>query len=65
MKKLLRKWLRKRIYAYRGLSQNTNTEDAFNWVYNSPIWEWRTRLFCIRNTAVNEEAKQLLLFLNK
>jgi len=64
MKRLFRKWLRKRIYACQGATSE-RVENMFNWVYNAPLWEWRARLFCVRCSHELSEAERLLLFLNK
>jgi len=44
MKRLFRKWLKRRILCispeYR--------QEIFEWIYNSPISTWKERLFCVR-----------------
>ena len=58
IKKVLRKWLKKRLHN-KSLSLASNVEN-FKWVYNSPLHEWRDRIWivnhcrCIGNDSCNE-----------
>lgn len=45
IKKVLRKWLKKKLYSnYQTLTANIA---RFNWVYNSPLREWRNRIWVV------------------
>lgn len=46
IKKMLRKWLRKKIIKHTG-AFSPYIEIRFNWVYDAPVWEWRDRLWCL------------------
>ncbi len=50
IKKIFRTKLR--VYLYKNIGEVVNFEDAFSWVYTSPIWEWKLRVACISNTTV-------------
>lgn len=45
IKRMLRKWLKKRVYR-QGISYSSNDE-RFKWVYDAPLREWKDRLWCI------------------
>lgn len=49
IKKIFRTKLR--VYLYKNIGEVVNFEDAFSWVYTSPIWEWKLRVLCICNTT--------------
>lgn len=44
IKRLFRTWLRIKMFYILGESC-TNFEESFNWVYNSPIIEWKYRAY--------------------
>ena len=46
IKKVLRKWLKKKVYSSH-LALTTNIA-RFEWVYNSPLKEWRDRIWIVR-----------------
>lgn len=58
IKGLFRTWLRIKMFYILGESC-TNFEECFNWVYNSPIIEWKYRVyFCssyLKNNSVEIE----------
>lgn len=47
IKKMLRKWLKKRVYNDK-FPLATNIA-RFEWVYNSPLKEWRDRIWIVSN----------------
>ena len=40
-----------RVYLYKSIGEAANFESAFNWVYTSPIWEWKLRVLCLTNSV--------------
>lgn len=70
IKRLFRTWLRIKMFYILGESC-TNFEECFNWVYNSPIIEWKYRvLLCdyyyIRNRSIDiEKLKSLETIFHK
>ena len=44
IKRLFRTWLRYKLVRMIG-ERETNFEEVFEWIYNSPIWEWKIRLY--------------------
>lgn len=46
IKKMLRKWLKKKLYSSSFLFA-TNVA-RFNWVYDSPLRQWRDRIWVIK-----------------
>ena len=46
IKRLFRKWLR--FHLCKKFGEHTqNFEQAYNWVYYSPMKEWKTRIRCV------------------
>lgn len=45
IKKVLRKWLKKKLYINAPISTNIA---RFEWVYNSHLKEWRDRMWVIK-----------------
>ena len=46
IKKVLRKWLKKKVYSSH---QSLTTNIArFEWIYNSPLKEWRDRIWIVK-----------------
>ncbi len=52
IKKLLRKWLKKKVYRDISLASNVA---RFEWVYNSPLHEWRDRIWVVNNCPCVEK----------
>lgn len=49
IKKVLRKWLKKKVYnSYQTLSTNIT---RFKWVYDSPLHQWRDRIWVVKQCA--------------
>lgn len=46
-KKVLRKWLKKKVYTKNNLLKHNIAR--FEWVYNSPLHEWRDRIWVLVN----------------
>lgn len=46
IKKVLRKWLKKKVYDNN--QTLTNNIARFEWVYNSPLNEWRDRIWIVK-----------------
>ena len=46
IKKVLRKWLKKTVYSKDSLI--TNNIARFEWVYNSPLHQWRDRIWLVK-----------------
>lgn len=46
IKKVLRKWLKKKVYIS---SPMTRSITVFEWVYNSPLREWRDRIWVVHH----------------
>lgn len=46
IKRLFRTWLRYKLVKHIG--EPTNYEQVFEWIYNSPIWEWNIRIQVVR-----------------
>lgn len=42
IKRLFRTWLRYKLV--KRIGEPTNYEQVFEWVYDSPIWEWHMRI---------------------
>lgn len=51
-KKVLRKWLKKKLYINAPISTNIA---RFEWVYNSHLKEWRDRMWVIKNCPENRD----------
>ena len=45
MKRLFRTWLRYQLY--QNIGNHVDFEEIFQWIYRSPIREWKLRIFCI------------------
>lgn len=58
IKRMLRKWLKKRVYR-QGISFSSNDE-RFKWVYDAPLREWKDRLWCIDNNELYNNPDLLL-----
>lgn len=43
IKRMLRKWLKKRVYR-QGIGYSAN-EERFKWVYDAPLREWKDRIW--------------------
>lgn len=52
IKKVLRKWLKKKLYINAPISTNIT---RFEWVYNSHLKEWRDRMWVIKNCPENRD----------
>lgn len=52
IKKVLRKWLKKKLYINAPISTNIA---RFEWVYNSHLKEWRDRMWVIKNCPENRD----------
>lgn len=48
LKRILCKWLKRRIMSIESCTQLTVIKREFEWVYNSPLHTWRDKLYCIR-----------------
>ena len=60
IKKVLRKWLKKKLYkGGYGIPLN---EKRFPWVYNSPIRQWKDRIWVLRHTAIGTTESFFKLF---
>lgn len=59
VKRMLRKWLKKRIYN-KNYGFNVNNS-RFNFVYDAPIHEWRDRIWCLENCIDTTDNPDLLL----
>lgn len=46
IKKVLRKWLKKKLYNRDSLT--TTNIARFEWVYNSPLHQWRDRIWLVK-----------------
>lgn len=45
IKKVLRKWLKKKVFANIPIANNIA---RFKWVYNSPLHQWRDRIWAVK-----------------
>ena len=58
-----------RVYLYKSIGEACNFESAFNWVYTSPIWEWKLRVLCLSNSVdypiLNNEYQKKIVDLGK
>ncbi len=53
IKKVLRKWLKKKLFNNNfPISQNAA---RFEWVYNSPLKQWRDRIWVIKHCPINSD----------
>lgn len=52
IKKVLRKWLKKKLYINAPISTNIA---RFEWVYNSRLKEWRDRIWVIKHCTENRD----------
>ena len=59
IKRLFRTWLRYRLY--KSIGEPTNYKQIFEWIYDSPIWEYGT----IEEIYSIEDAETLLRFFHK
>lgn len=48
IKRLFRTWLRHRLYI--NIGDHSDFEKIFQWIYRSPILEWKLRIYCICKT---------------
>lgn len=48
IKKVLRKWLKKKLYSSSFLF--TTNVARFKWVYDSPLRQWRDRIWVVTHT---------------
>lgn len=67
LKRLLSKRLKKKIISPVDFVQGDMTSvKLYKWVYNSPIWQWKKRLWCIyklsRDASVDEVESLYRLF---
>ena len=51
IKRLFRTWLRYKLVKLIG-EKELNFEEVFEWVYNSPIWEWNIMLYLVKRFDV-------------
>lgn len=51
IKRLFRTWLR--VQLYKKIGESINFEEAFLWIYNTPIFEWKLRIYCVRSSSDN------------
>ena len=51
IKKVLRKWLKKKVFANIPIANNIA---RFEWVYNSPLREWRDRIWIVTHTKYRD-----------
>lgn len=58
IKKMLRKWLKKKLYVARDLVATNVTR--FEWVYNSPLHEWRDRIWVVKHSDRNSQLDLIL-----
>ena len=58
IKRMLRKWLKKRVYR-QGIDYSSN-EERFKWVYDAPLREWKDRIWCIDNNELYNNPDLLL-----
>lgn len=58
IKKMLRKWLKKKLYVARDLVATNVTR--FEWVYNSPLREWRDRIWVVKHSDRNSQLDLIL-----
>lgn len=66
IKKVLKRWLKKKVYTKNNLLKHNTAR--FEWVYNSPLHEWRDRIWVIVNNpycSVREYDKCLKEYLWK
>ena len=63
IKKVLRKWLKKKVIAHTG-AFSPHFKEYFEWVYNAPIREWKDRLWCLSfaNRTSDLDAVLFLLY---
>lgn len=47
IKKMLRKWLKKKLHC-KNISLTSNVAN-FEWVYSSPLCEWRDRIWVVNH----------------
>jgi len=52
LKRLLRKWLKKKLNRKELLVKDN--ERVFLWVYNSPIKEWKDRIWVAQNSTIHD-----------
>lgn len=58
IKKMLRKWLKKKLYdSSERLAANVT---RFEWVYNSPLHEWRDRIWVAKHSDRNSRLDLIL-----
>lgn len=53
IKKVLRKWLKKKLFN-NNFPINQNAA-RFEWVYNSPLKQWRDRIWVIKHCPINRD----------
>ena len=65
IKPLLRKWLKKRVASLATRHEYGPPTEVFKWVYDSPVRQWRDRLWCIgrANSRYIDEIKEFYDYL--
>lgn len=53
IKKVLRKWLKKTVYSID--SPIANNIARFEWVYNSPLNQWRDRIWVVNHCPFKQK----------
>lgn len=64
IKKMLRKWLKKKVMTHTGaFSPHFNA--YFEWIYNAPLREWKDRLWCMRYAEITSQLDKILFMLRE
>lgn len=48
MKRLLRKWLKRKLIKIEIKHKNSRATNHFEWIYDSPIQTWRDKLLIVK-----------------
>ena len=64
IKKVLRKWLKKKVISHIG-AFNPHAKEYFEWIYNAPVREWKDRLWCLSFAERASDLDKVLLLLNE
>lgn len=54
---MIKRYIKKKVWKSYGVGI-TEADAAYHWIVDAPIWQWRTRLWCVLHRA-GVKAKEL------
>ena len=64
IKKVLRKWLKKKVMSHTG-ALNPHFKKYFEWIYNAPVREWKDRIWCLSYAEKPSDLEKVLFMLHE